>query len=69
MQLAKNSRLQWMAIFLFGAGQAMGRKRHDTSKYGVSAAKSVKLQILGGALVVLAVVFGLIMINSVTGGL
>jgi hypothetical protein len=69
MQLALKGRLLWIAIFLFYAGQAMGRKRHDTSRYGVSAAKSVKFQILGGALVVLAVVFGLLMINSITGGL
>jgi hypothetical protein len=69
MQLPMNFRLQSTAISFFGAGQAMGRKRHDTSKYGVSAGKSVKLQIIGGALVVLAVVFGLIMINGLTGGL
>jgi hypothetical protein len=47
----------------------MARKRHDTTKYGVPASRSIKYQILGGALVVMAVVFGLLAFNSLTGGL
>lgn len=47
----------------------MGRKKHDTSKYGVSPSRAIKYQIMGGTLVVLAVVFGLLAINSLAGGL
>jgi hypothetical protein len=47
----------------------MGRRKHDTSKYGVTIVGSVKMQILGGAMVVVAVVLVLLMINALTGGI
>jgi hypothetical protein len=47
----------------------MGRKRHDTSRYGTTATKSIRFQLMGAALVVMAVVFGLLLVNGVAGSL
>jgi hypothetical protein len=47
----------------------MGRRKHDTSKYGVTIVKSVKMQILGGAMVVFAILVGLLSINGLTSGI
>jgi hypothetical protein len=47
----------------------MGRRKHDTSKYGVTIVRSLKMQILGGAMVVIAVLVGLLTINGLTSGI
>jgi hypothetical protein len=47
----------------------MGKRKHDTSKYGVTIVRSVKMQILGGAMVVIAVLVGLLTINGLTNGI
>jgi hypothetical protein len=47
----------------------MGRKRYDTSRYGITASKSIKFQLIGAALVVMAVVFGLLLVNGLAGSL
>jgi hypothetical protein len=47
----------------------VGRKKHNTSNYGVSHGGSVALQLLGGAMVVIAVLLGLLAINGYMAGI
>jgi hypothetical protein len=50
-------------------GFDMARRKHDTSNYGVTIVGSLRMQILGGTMVVFAVLIGLLTINELTSGM